>query len=112
MKHNSFPANSNGVPTIPARVIATCLALVGFAAAVVVGIAVGNEPTAVLTRATLVMIGCLVLGTIVGKVAQRTIDQHVEQHKLENPIPGQDAHDTSAAHATPGPERRAAAKAA
>lgn len=100
------------MPTIPARVIATCLALVGFAAAVVVGIAVGNEPTAVLTRATLVMLGCLVLGTVVGKIAQHTIDQHVEKHKRENPIPERDALDTTAEHATAGDDRRAAAKAA
>jgi 4-hydroxybenzoate polyprenyltransferase len=100
------------VPTIPARVIATCLALVGFAAAVVVGIAVGNPPTVVLTRATLVMLGCLVIGTIVGKVAQRTIDQHVERHKRDNPIPGQDNPSTSAASSATGAEGPAAADAA
>lgn len=97
---------------MPARVIATCLALVGFAAAVVVGLAVGNEPTAVLTRATMVMIGCLVLGTVVGKVAQHTIDQHVHKHKLNNPIPGQSQDDTSAASSATGAERRPAAEAA
>ena len=100
------------MPTIPARVIATCLALVGFAAAVVVGLAVGNEPAAVLTRATLVMLGCLVLGTVVGKVAQHTIDQHVEKHKRDNPIPGGHNLDTSAASSTTDAGRRAPAKAA
>lgn len=107
-----FIFSSNGVPTIPARVIATCLALVGFAAAVVVGLAVGNAPTVVLTRATLVMLGCLVLGTIVGKVAQRTIDQHVERHKRDHPIPGQDNNSTSAASPASGAQGPAAADSA
>lgn len=77
------------MPTIPARVIATCLALTGFAGAVVVGIAAGNEPAVVLTRAILIMLGCVLVGGIIGRVAQRMIDLHVERHKRDNPIPDQ-----------------------
>ena len=64
--------------------------MVGFAAAIVVGIASNIEATAVLTRATAIMILCFVIGSIVGKVAQRTIDLHIQRHQELNPIPERD----------------------
>ncbi len=67
------------------------------------GLAAGNEMPAVLFRALLVMTGCLIIGTIIGKVLQRTVDLHIEQHKQQNPIPGEDHGDPSKPQRTTAP---------
>jgi len=72
---------------IPAKVIATCFALLTFVAAVVVGFAAGNAMFTVVWRATIVMVVCWVVGRIVGGVAQSSIERHIEQYKRTHPIP-------------------------
>ncbi len=98
--------------TIPSRVIATCFALVGFAGSIVVGIAAGNDLTAILLRAMLVMVGCFAIGTVIGAVLQHTIDQHIEQHKRDNPIPGQPGSEASNPSDRPATSREGANTAA
>jgi hypothetical protein len=72
---------------MPANVIATCFALIGFAAAVVVGFAAGNQSMTILVRALGAFFACLVVGLIVGNIAQRAVEQNIEAYKLANPIP-------------------------
>ncbi len=77
----------NGVPAIPAKVIATCFALCVFAAATIVGAYAGNEARVVILTAGCLMIICYVVGLIVGGVAQRAVDEHARRHETEHPIP-------------------------
>lgn len=81
---------------IPSRVIASCFALVSFAAALLIGLMSGNSAGVLIWRATLVMIACWVIGRIVGSVAQRVVDEHIEKYKQEHPIPGDEADDAMA----------------
>ncbi|MEO1235787.1 MAG: hypothetical protein AAFX76_03245 [Planctomycetota bacterium] len=72
---------------ITSRVIASCFALVSFAAALLVGVMAENPLPTVLGRALFTMIVCYAVGLVVGGVAQRTVDQHIEHHKQHHPIP-------------------------
>jgi len=73
--------------TIPAKIIATCFALVAFAAAVAVGLAAGNPTSTILGRALLAMFVCWVVGRIVGGVAIRTVQNDIDTYKASHPIP-------------------------
>ncbi len=53
----------------------------------VVGAYVGNDPTTVILRGVAVMLGCYVVGVIIGSVAQRAIDDHTARHEQEHPVP-------------------------
>lgn len=73
--------------TIPARLIATCFALVAFAAATAVGLAADNPAGTILKRALIAMLICWFIGRLVGQVAQRAVQDHIDAYKVENPIP-------------------------
>ena len=73
--------------TIPARVIASCFALISFTAAIVVGMRVGNSTTTIIFRASCVMLVCWFIGYLVGSVAQWAVLDHVKKYKESNPIP-------------------------
>lgn len=79
---------------IPARVIATCFALLSFAAAIVVGIGAGNSTSTILFRSICVMIICWFIGRLVGAVAQWAILDHIKQYKEQHPIPEEPVPDT------------------
>jgi predicted lysophospholipase L1 biosynthesis ABC-type transport system permease subunit len=68
-------------------VIASCFALLSFAAAIVVGIRAGNTTQTILVRATAIMLVCWVIGLAVGAVAQWAIMEHVGRYKRNHPIP-------------------------
>jgi hypothetical protein len=68
-------------------VIATCFALVSFAAAIVVGVGAGNSALTILFRATFVLIVCWFIGLAAGAVAQWAILGHIKRYKLQHPIP-------------------------
>lgn len=80
---------------ITSRVIATCFALVSFAAASVVGFIAGNETTTIIWRSTIVMIICWFIGRAIGYVAQQTVDDHISKYKNAHPIPSDDIDDDS-----------------
>jgi F0F1-type ATP synthase membrane subunit c/vacuolar-type H+-ATPase subunit K len=61
--------------------------LISFAAAIFVGVTANNPLNTVLWRGLLVMVGCYVIGLMIGGVAQHVIDRHIEQHKAAYPIP-------------------------
>ena len=81
---------------IPARVIATSFGLAAFAAAIVVGVAAGNPTSTVLKRAIIIMVLCWLIGRIIGHIAQITVQSHVDKYKEENPIPTDEADQTTA----------------
>ncbi|MEM9419917.1 MAG: hypothetical protein AAGA25_12825 [Planctomycetota bacterium] len=41
-------------------------------------------------RALFTMIACYVIGLIIGMIAQSTVQRHIDQHKLDHPIPGEE----------------------
>ena len=73
-----------------------------FAAAIVVGLAVGNDALTVLWRSILVMGAAWLVGRVVGAAVQRTLEEHVERYKQANPAP--DAQATSAEGQSPETE--------
>lgn len=75
---------------ITSRVIATCFALTSFAAALIVGMMAENPLLTILLRALFTMIVCYAIGLIIGVVAQGVVQKHIEQHKRDHPIPGED----------------------
>ena len=78
---------SNGVRAISSRVVATCFALISFAAAVLVGIQSGNDAANVILRAVAVILVCYFVGLVIGSVANRAIEDHVARYKKTHPIP-------------------------
>jgi len=83
------------VLVIPSGVIATCFALVCFAGAVIVGLAAGNPALTILWRSLLVMLGAWLIGRVVGAIAQRAVDEHVEQYRRQHPLPGEEQAEAS-----------------
>ena len=72
--------------TIPARVIATCFALVAFAAAVALGYSVGNPTATIILYALLAMLICWPIGLAVGSVLQRVNERAIQEYKQRNPM--------------------------
>lgn len=54
------------------------------------GVVAGNSATTILWRAFVVMVAGLIVGSAVGAIAQRTVDDHIRQYKNEHPIPGEE----------------------
>ena len=72
---------------VPAKVVATCFALVSFSAALGVGMRAGNATHTILWRATALMLVAWCVGRIVGGVALRTIEEPLTQYREKHPIP-------------------------
>ncbi len=72
---------------MPAKVIAGCLALTGFAVAILAGLAVGNPTLQILWHALIAMGACYIGGLVIGAIAFRAVTEHVEHYKTTNPIP-------------------------
>ena len=79
------------------KIIASCFALTAFAVAIIAGLAAGNDAGAVLVRALLAMIGCHVIGLIVGMICQHVVTQHVASEGIEPVHPEGDAVTTAVA---------------
>jgi hypothetical protein len=103
---------------IPAKTIATCFALIAFAAALTVGLAVGNAAATCLMRALVTMLVCWPVGFAVGSVAQHVNERTIEEYKKKNPIsealdaPASAANPDQAAPARPQNQERKPAPAA
>jgi hypothetical protein len=78
--------------TIPARVIASCFAITGFVAALVIGLAASLSTDEILLRALVVMGICWPVGRFLGGFAQRAVEENVALYKRNHPI----ADDTAA----------------
>jgi len=83
----SWTLEQRSAQPIPSRIIATCFALVSFAAAIAVGVAVSNPTSTIIWRATLVMIACWLVGGWFGGLLERIVREQVEQYKQSHPIP-------------------------
>jgi tetrahydromethanopterin S-methyltransferase subunit C len=62
------------------KVMAGCLALAGFAVAILAGLAAGNSAGDVLVRALIAMLACYPVGFVVGMICERVIAMHIEQN--------------------------------
>jgi hypothetical protein len=69
-------------------VIATILALSGFAVAIIAGLAAGNTPTRVLGAALACMLICHLVGLGVGAVGERVVNDYLDAHRAANPVDG------------------------
>jgi uncharacterized membrane protein YcjF (UPF0283 family) len=78
---------SNGVLAIPARVIATSFALICFAATIVVGMFNNNDWISILSSALLVCMLAWIVGSLLGALILRCVNEQIQQHVAENPIP-------------------------
>lgn len=67
--------------------IATCFALVAFAAALAVGVAADNSVGTIIQRALIAMAVAWLVGRVIGGIAMRVVHEHVERYKREHPIP-------------------------
>lgn len=67
--------------------IATATGLSGFAVAVLAGLAVENPGQVVLGRALVSMLGCYVLGQMLGAGAESVVRRRIEAYKQAHPVP-------------------------
>ena len=75
---------------IPARVIATSFALLCFAGTLCFGLYNGNTWHSILLNALLVGFFALVIGVMIGAVMLRSVNEEIDRHREENPIPEED----------------------
>ena len=52
-----------------------------------VGHVAGHEPITIVSRATVTMLICWVIGRAVGAIAQRTLDEHLNDYRNKHPLP-------------------------
>ena len=82
-----WPSWARECSPIPSKVIATCFALVSFAAALVLGLAAGNATDTIIWRATVIMVISWPVGYCVGSVAQHAVNRNIEAYKNARPLP-------------------------
>ena len=70
-----------------AKVIAAGFALLGFAVAVLAGLAAGNPAPLVLARSLGVMIACQLIGSVAGALLVFVGEEHVRAYEAAHPIP-------------------------
>lgn len=62
-----------------------------FAAALVLGWVADNETSEILKRAIFALVGCWMIGWGVGAVAQRAVQDRIDEYKRQNPIEMEEA---------------------
>ena len=67
--------------------IATSFALICFAATISVGLYHGNDWLSILSSAMLVCLLAWLIGSILGALILRCINEQIHQHVSDNPIP-------------------------
>jgi uncharacterized membrane protein YfcA len=67
--------------------IAAAMSLVAFVVCLLVGLQIGNPFGTVVTRALLAMAATLVIGLIIGAMAQKMLEENlkIEEEKMKNP---------------------------
>ena len=68
-----------------ARMTAGTMGLIAFAAAIFLGLYIGNEPVTILERALSGMIVFLVLGAVIGSIAELVVSDHLKQVASQSP---------------------------
>lgn len=79
--------SSNGVHAIPARVIATLFMLACFAGTVFFGLFNGNGWPSILGSALGVAAIAWIAGMMIGSILLRSVNDHIDRHRVEHPIP-------------------------
>lgn len=69
------------------RVISGSFALTGFSVAVAIGLGASNPTSIILLRAIVCMIACMIVGRLVGFIAEAIVKEHLDGHRERNPIP-------------------------
>lgn len=72
---------------IPARVIATSFALLCFASTIAVGLFNGNDWVSIISSALLVCVLAWLIGSMLGALILRSVNEQIDQHRVHNPIP-------------------------
>lgn len=72
---------------IPARVIAMSFALICFAATIVVGVANRNDWVSILSSAMLVCVIAWILGSLLGMLILRSVNEQIDRHREDHPEP-------------------------
>ncbi len=75
---------------MPVRIIASSFAFVGFATALICGMAAGNPAGTIISRALVALLVCYAAGFVLGTVGRHAIQDHVERYKRENPVHDED----------------------
>ena len=65
--------------------------MIGFAAAIIVGAFVGNSASTIVTRASFIMVPCWIVGWVIGRLTQQTVDDHLHRYVNDHPIPDEQA---------------------
>jgi len=71
---------------MPTRLIASSIALIAFAAAVLAGVVADNAASTIMLRAIVAMIGCYFAGLLIAHVGHCAVAEHIEQYKQAHPI--------------------------
>ena len=71
---------------MPTKVIAACLGLAGFAAAILAGLSADNPAEVTLKRALYAMVLCWAAGLVIANVAFRAMQEHVDRYKRDHPL--------------------------
>jgi hypothetical protein len=71
---------------MPTRLIASSLALIAFAVAVLAGIAVDNPAYTIIWRAILAMAICYFVGLFIGAASQHAVEEDIESHRRRHPL--------------------------
>ncbi len=64
---------------MPSRVVSSLFALSGFAVAILAGLSSGNSALRVTATALGAFVACHVVGTLVGMVAERVVEDHAKE---------------------------------
>ena len=72
---------------ILARVTAASFVLFCFAGTIVVGLFNGNDWVSILGSALLVCLIAWIVGSLLGALILKCVNEEIDRHRLENPIP-------------------------
>lgn len=72
---------------MPTRIIACSFALIAFALASVMGLFAGNPSLTILQSALAAGFACFLIGLLIGRIAQRVIEDDIAQYQQQHPIP-------------------------
>jgi len=84
------------------RMTAGTFALLGFAASIFAGLWAGNDADVILTRAWWALILCLVLGGLLGWMAQTVVMDHLQESVPPRPARPAGTHDAGEKPIAPG----------
>lgn len=71
----------------PGRIIAGCFALSGFAVAIFASLGAGAGADTILLRAILALVACAAVGSAIGMIAERCIQEGFEEFAKRNAVP-------------------------